>query len=155
MATRTEQIIEIQAWQATKPTMTDSQWVVDTPKESCDVKYNYQLADMLILHQAKLEKSKVELDKLTQFPDVQKYESSQMLKALGMSGQLLTDGINTEYSQALVAMQWKVEKIKQSIDRIAKEIEIRSKGVVAPDKLDDGSANKNIPPGAVIRQIKS
>ena len=79
---RQQKLDEITAWNTTKPT-TDVQWAEDVKAESLHVKYDYQLAEMELSHQAKIPKVDKDLDKFTKYPDAIKYELEQQFTRVG------------------------------------------------------------------------
>jgi len=70
---RLEKLEAIQEWEAAKPT-TDSDWAEDVKKENLDIKFDYQLEEMLESHADKITKVEKDLDKFTNWPQAIKYE---------------------------------------------------------------------------------
>lgn len=157
-----EKLEAITEWQLTKPT-TDLEWAEDVKKESLDVKYNYQLAEMKKSHEEKLPKVEKDLDVFNNWPDVPRYQLNESFKKTfqdagikideRFEGKTLQEWIDEEFESQHLFYTYKVAKLQQSIERINKEIELREKGVAVPDKLDDKSENKDIPKDAIIRNI--
>lgn len=119
-----------------KPT-TDEAWAEDTKKENLDFRANEVLSQMIDSHTSKLEREEkalqkfVEMEKAGQDPVQYLYWEKREQLALSypdMSKQELeTEALNsaqTEYNQKVRS----VEKLKQSIERMNKEVELRDKG---------------------------
>ena len=119
------QLQEVLDWQ--KPT-TEAQWAEDTKEESLNLKFDYQLDEMLVSHQNKLaEKVQPVMDKILLFPDSIRAE----LYEQGLRDQELED----EFASQVNYWKWKTEKLKQSLERIQKEIELRTTKKI--DRIDE------------------
>src|SRR3990167_1186026 len=137
------QLNKILDWKINKPTK-DKDWAEDVKAESLHIKYDYQLAEMEESHSTKLPKVEKDLDRVTRFPDYRKYELEQQLSSLvfvgGLSeGKTLQQWVDEEYESEKHYYTWKTEKLKQSIERIKKERELRATGFVVTNKNDDKS----------------
>mgnify|MGYP006931607969 CR=1 FL=1 len=107
------------AWE--KP-VTDEQWAEDVKKEQLHTRFDYQLQEMKESHEAKLIKMQELYDKATLYPDAIRWE----LKQNGIEEPELTKQVNEQTANT----KWEYEKLQQSIERINKEIELRSKAKV-------------------------
>ncbi len=158
-----EKLEAIQEWQLAKPA-TDLAWAEDVKKESLDVKYDYQLKEMKDSHEEKLPRVEKDLDVFTNWPDVERYKLTERFTQLfkdekvkeggKLEGKTLQEWIDEEFESQHIFYLWKVAKLQQSIERINKEIELREKGIVVPDKLEKGVENKDIPKDVIIRNIQ-
>ena len=138
-----EKLNEILNWQAVK-TREEKDWAEDVKAESLHIKYDYQLAEMEVSHEAKLPKVEKDLDRVIRFPDYRKYELEQQFSSLvfvdGLcEGKTLQQWVDEEYDSELLYYQWKVAKLEQSVERIKKERELRASGFVVTNKNDDKS----------------
>src|SRR3990167_8277934 len=73
---RLEKLQAIQDWELSKPS-TDEAWAEDVKAENLDVKFDYQLDEMLDSHIDKIPKVEKDLDIFTNWPDVKRYELTQ------------------------------------------------------------------------------
>ena len=141
MAQTLQQILD---WKVNKPTK-DIDWAEDVKKESLHIKFDYQLAEMEVSHSAKLPKVEKDLDRITRFPDYRKFELEEGFKnSLTFEnrlceGKTLQQWVDEEYESEKHYYTWKTEKLKQSIERIKKERELRESGFVVTNKNDDKS----------------
>lgn len=102
--------------------ITDEQWAEDVKKEQLDTRFDYQLQEMKVSHEAKLIKMQELYDKATLYPDAIRWE----LKQNGIEEPELTKQVNEQTAN----IKWEYEKLQQSIERINKEIELRKNGKV-------------------------
>lgn len=109
-----------------KPT-TDAEWVEDVKEEQLNVKHDYQLDAMLIAHQEKLVRTASEKAAIEKYPDALRFE----LEKQGMD----PAEIEKQVTEKVNYWRWKTEKLEQSIERIAKEIELRDTKKV--DRTDE------------------
>ncbi len=136
----------------TKPT-TDAGWAEDVKKESLNLKFDYQLADMKVSLERKLPFHEADLDKITRCPDCIRWELEEQFKRdfedaeIPLTGKLegktLQQWIDGEFVEQVVQKTWESEKVKQSIERIDNEIHLRDKGFVSViDTLPAGSEER-------------
>lgn len=152
---RLEKLDSIIDWELKKPKK-DSDWAEDVKKENLDVKFDHQLDEMLETHADKLNKTEEDLDVFTNWPDVKRYELTQrftqMFKDAAVDGvepvaienKTLQEWVDEEFESQHNYYLWKVAKLNQSVDRIAKEIELRATGKleVKDDKKLEGDDPK-------------
>jgi hypothetical protein len=132
---RLQKLQDIQNWELTKPS-DDSAWAEDVKKENLDVKFDYQLEEMLETHSNKIPKVEKDLDIFTNWSDVKRYELTQQFTQMfedqgnpaSFEGKTLQQWIDEEFDSQQLTYTWKVAKLNQSVERIAKEIELRVKG---------------------------
>lgn len=140
-----------------KPT-TDAQWAEDVKKENFDIKSTGKLEEMIASHTSKLAREEADFEKFVEmqkqgddpvkFLYWQKRDELQKSYPDMSENELTTEAQNqaqTEYNQKL----WEIEKLKQSIERMNKEVELRQKGFVV---VDDGMLKLGSQ-GKIIRQI--
>ena len=110
-----------------KPT-TDAEWAEDVKEESLHLKYDEQLAAMLFSHKEKLVA--LEEDKKVEFecPECVRWELATE------NPDWTQREIDARYQRELNSSIWEVEKLKQSIERIEKEIALRKSGFVEVKK---------------------
>lgn len=130
---RVEKLNKILYWKSNKPRK-DADWAEDVKEESLHVKFGYQLQEMEESHEKKVPKVEKDLDRVTRFPDYRKFELEQRFSAEltfvnGLcEGKTLEQWVDDEYESEKLYYEWKVEKLKQSVERIKKERELRGKG---------------------------
>src|SRR3990167_9294218 len=152
---RLEKLQAIQDWELAKPSK-DSDWAEDVKKENLDVKFDYQLDEMLDSHAEKVVKVEKDLDVFTRWPDVKRYEITQqfdkMFKDAGdppdIEGKTKQQWIDEEFDSQQLYYTWKKAKLEQSVLRIAKEIELRVSGYL---EVKEEKLNGTLPVGSVIR----
>lgn len=127
--TYTYQVLE---W--TKPT-TDQQWAEDNKKESLNFRTDKELQTMLESHQAKLERLTADYAPQIKYPDSLRAEFEKS----GMDAQ----EVEKQTNEKLANMKWELDKMNQSIERMQKEIELRSKEDI--DRTEDLNYIKNSP----------
>ena len=128
----------------TKP-ITDAQWAEDVKAESFHFKFDYQLLEMKISHEAKLPFQEEDLRKITDCPDCIKWELREQFEQMfedisepltgKVEGKTLQQWIDGEFVEQLTNTTWEVEKLKQTIERLDNEMRLRAKGAV--DRKDD------------------
>lgn len=152
---RLEKLDSIIDWELKKPKK-DSDWAEDVKKENLDVKFDHQLDEMLETHADKLSKTEEDLDVFTNWPDVKRYELTQRFTQMfkdqevdgvvpeTIEGKTLQEWVDEEFESQHNYYLWKVAKLNQSVDRIAKEIELRATGKleVKDDKKLEGDDPK-------------
>lgn len=126
---RLEKLQDIQDWYLSKP-KSNKEWVEDVKQENLDIKFDYQLEEMLVNHVKGLNAAEVDLDTFTSWPDVPRFEIFNQLKNSGLTGQELLDTVEEEFESRRLYCTWKVAKLDQSVERIAKEIELRASGLL-------------------------
>jgi len=119
-----------------KPT-TDLQWAEDVKTESFDVKFDYQLVQMKESLTEDLPQAEKKLDKLIRFPDYAKYKLEERFtnqltfdKNGECEGKTLHQWVDDEFQEKYEHTQWCIEKTKQSLERIAKEQDLRKRKIV-------------------------
>jgi hypothetical protein len=127
----------------TKP-ITDAQWAEDVKEESLNFKLDFALDEMEQSLAQKLPKVQKDLDKFIQCPECIRFELkerfTQMFKdaKIDLNGKLegktLQEWIDEDFASQLAYYQWKTDKITQSLERIAKEKDLRKKGL---DRTND------------------
>lgn len=114
-----------------KPT-TDAEWAEDVKVESFDIKSTPKLTEMRDIHIAKLarvQESKKEVFECRECIDFrfrQQYSDATQAE------------IDANYADELSKANWEVEKLKQSIERMDKELELRDKGFVVVEGEERG-----------------
>ncbi len=120
-----------------KPT-TDAEWAEDVKQENFDIKSTDVLQEMLDSHLQLLTDTQKN-NKIVICPECIKYDLQDIFsKQYGISGQQLTDEVNSQFQRQLDSYNWRIDKLNQSIERLNQEITLRQKGFVVPDKLDKG-----------------
>lgn len=112
-----------------KPT-TDEGWAEDVKAENFDIKSSDVLNEMVAAHTAKLTKIANNNKKLTECPECVKYD----LKTAHPEWK--QQDIENEFQNELNQAITDVEKLQQSVERMQHELDLRSRGVVVPDKKD-------------------
>lgn len=114
-----------------KPT-TDAQWAEDVKKENFDIKSTGVLDTMITTHTDKLAREEEAFTKISQCLDCNYWEAREGFASSypDMSEAELhaeaTKQAQEKYNSAL----WSIEKLKQSVERMNKEVELRDKGFV-------------------------
>lgn len=108
-------------WQ--KPT-TDAQWAEDVKVENFDVKPDTILQEMIDAHKAKLEKVLNNDKEMFECPECIRY------KIKTANPEWSPTDIENDYQNQLNQATWDIEKLKQSIERMEKEMELRKAGKV-------------------------
>ena len=131
-----QELVKLNSW--VKPT-TDAQWAEDVKAESFDIKYDYQLVQMKEDLTNKLPLMEKKLDEYTKFSDYFKHlleeqfsgDKTMVFDKDGLcEGRTLKQWVEDEFQQEHEYYQWKVGKINQSLERIGKEQELRTKKAV-------------------------
>jgi len=117
---------QVIVWQ--KPT-TDEEWAEDVKKEQLHIRFDYQLQEMKKDQEERLPAINKLYDKATLYPDAIRWE----LMEQGIVEPELTKEVNDKIAQ----IKWAREKTMQSIERIDKEIELRSKMFNKVDRTAD------------------
>lgn len=138
---------------------TDAEWAEDVKKENFDIRSTGVLKTMTESHTEKLAKQEKAFalyeemlkrgEDPVQFLYWQKYEE---LKASypDMDERELDAEAELAASTAYNQMLWEIEKLKQSVERISKEIELRDKGfVVVEGEKKQGLLGGSVPPERV------
>ena len=152
---RLEKLQKIQDWGLNKPSK-DQDWAEDVKKENLDVKFDYQLNEMLDSHAEKVLKVEKDLDIFTNSPDVKRYKLIQwfiqMFEQQGnpieIEGKTFQQWVDEEFESQQLYYIWKVAKLNQSIERIAKEIELRVDGYL---EVKEEELKGTLPEGSKIR----
>ena len=100
-----------------RPT-TDAEWAEDVKAESLNLRFDYQLQEMLTSHQAKLEKF-LEDNKISACPECIKFDLKKANPEMSIAE------IDILYAEQLAGYNWEIDKLNQSVERLQKEIELR------------------------------
>ena len=101
----------------TRPT-TYAEWAEDVKAESLNLRFDYQLQEMLTSHQDKLAKF-LENNEIVACPECIKFRLTKG------NPEMTPAEINTLYLDQLANYNWEIDKLSQSVERIKKEIELR------------------------------
>ena len=138
-----QELQKLQNW--VKPT-TDKGWAEDVKAESFDVKFDDQLVQMKESLTEKLPKAQEQLDKFANNPDDIKSKLTEEFsrrpemgfdknKNAKCEGRTLKQWVDDEFQEKYEYHQWKVGKIKQSLERITKEQELRLAKIVEREPI--------------------
>src|SRR3990167_8099123 len=152
---RLDKLQAIQDWELTKPS-TDEAWTEDVKKENLDVKFDYQLDEMLESHADKITKVEKDLEVFTIWLQVKRYELTQQFTQMfkdqsdpaEVEGKTLQKWIDEEFESQNLYYTWKIAKLNQSVERIAKEIELRVSGYL---EVQEVKPKGTLPEGSKIR----
>lgn len=114
-------------WQ--KPT-TDAEWAEDVKAENFDLKSTEVLQEMADAHTEKLARLEDAFKKYEECPECIRYDLKESHPDWTQTD--IDNEFTNQYNQQL----WSIEKLKQSIERMNKEVELRDKGFTVPDKTD-------------------
>ena len=114
----------------------DAQWAEDVKKENFDIKSTGVLEQMIESHTLKLAREEKAYEKYRDCPDCIRYEFREQLSQ-SLTGQELEDEIEKQTLEAIKNREWSIEKLRQSIERMQKEIELREQGKVLRNKIND------------------
>ena len=139
---RLQKLQATQDWEINQPA-TDAEWADDTKVESLDLKSDYELAEMLTSHTQKAPKVQKDLDKFTNFPGAIRFELTEQFTEMfeeqqnptRLEGKTLQEWMDEEFDNQQLMYTWKISKLYQSIERIAKEIELRENKKVVREVL--------------------
>lgn len=132
-----------------KPT-TDEEWAEDVKKENFDIKSDGVLDKMIESSTSKLERLEKDFVKYVECPECTYWHYKELFDAVhskeseSWRDEEATRQAQNDYDQRL----YEIEKIKQSIERMNKELELRDKGFVI---VDDGE--KKLGGNKIIRKI--
>lgn len=121
----TQEFVAI-SWE--KPS-TDGQWAEDVKKENFDIKSTGVLETMIESHTAKLQREEKEFEKYQNCLDCIRWEFRESLSQM-MSGAELDAEVEKQAQEAYNNRLRSVEKLRQSVERMEKEVELRQKGFV-------------------------
>lgn len=130
LGAKPEYTYQVLEWQ--KPN-TDQQWAEDNKKESLNFRTDEELQAMLVSHQAKLERLTAEYAPLIKYPDALRAEYEKNGMDVGE--------VEKQTNEKLASMKWELDKLNQSIERMNKEIQLRSGGKI--DRTSDLNYIKN------------
>lgn len=120
-------------WKANKP-KTDQEWALDVREERLDLKHDYQLQDMLESLKEKIVFAERRQMLCSKYPDAVKRDIEEraimMGKSFDLNGKTLEEFVLAQAEEKAAYDNWKAEKIRQSIERIEKEIDLRKRKVV-------------------------
>ena len=133
-------VYQIVEWQ--KPT-TDVQWAEDVKVESLDIQFDYQLDSMEQNLTEKLPKQQKDLDEFMQCPECIRYRLKERFANEGLKDKELSDMVEQSFLEELNQKKWEVDKINQSLERIAKEKELRKNGFLeVVNKIEAGDEQR-------------
>lgn len=118
-----------------KPT-TDIGWARDVQIESLDIRRDATLTKMIATHTAKLAKEEEAYIKYQTCPQCVRFEWWERLRGSGMRGQALEDEADAQAAQDIRQRLWSIEKLKQSIERMDKELDLRARSAVTRNPRD-------------------
>lgn len=105
--------------------MTEKGWIEDIKKESLDIRSLDELEAMLLSHTEKLQRI-LEDKKTEECPECIKYEIRKDAElAFGAKGRELTQLVDNQFADIQRNREFEIEKLKQSIERINKAIELK------------------------------
>lgn len=110
-----------------KPT-TDNEWAEDVKEEGLNVKFDYQLDEMKESLSERLVRILKEYEKYTECPRCVMWNIKKELEEIDFSGDVTAE-INVRYQEQFDQIIWKMEKLKQSIERIDNEKRLRISGL--------------------------
>ena len=114
-----------------KPT-TDAQWAEDVKAENFDIRSTGVLQTMIESHSSKLAREEQAFIKYQECPECILYEKKETLRS--SYPDMTQAEIDAEAQSAadtdIKQRQWGIEKIKQSLERMNKEIELRANNKV-------------------------
>lgn len=114
-----------------KPT-TDAQWAEDIKAENFDIRSTGVLETMIESHTSKLAKEEQAFIKFQECPECILYEKKETLRSSypDMTPAELDAEAQNSADTDIKQRQWEIEKIKQSLERMNKEIELRANNKV-------------------------
>lgn len=110
-----------------KPT-TDAGWAEDVKRENFDIKSTGVLETMIESHTAKLEREIVAFKKYQECPECIYYEFYEGFIQSGYTEQDAQAEAAKQRDEAIANRAWSIEKLRQSVERMNKEVELRQKG---------------------------
>lgn len=135
MKTNKDKLNKIIAWKNAKP-VSDNEWAEDIKQESFDIKFDKQLVQIKSSLQSKLPRAEEKLRWITKYPDFKRKQWDEMISEAEQTGGFDFQGktkdqyIEDEITSKTDYYNWKNEKIKQSIERIGKEQDLRKRKIV-------------------------
>jgi SAM-dependent MidA family methyltransferase len=111
-----------------KKPVTDAEWAEDVKKEGFDYRSNEVLDEMIVSHTVKLDKLMAD-DKVVICPECVRYEIRESLSQTVPANELDAE-VEAQYQTKLKTYLWEVEKLKQSVERMNKEKELRTQNKV-------------------------
>lgn len=112
-----------------KPT-TDAEWAEDVKKENFDIRSTGVLETMIESHTAKLAREEKEFVKYRDCFDCVYYEFYEGFINSGWAEEDAVLEATKQANEAINNRALSIEKLKQSVERMEKEVELRSKGFV-------------------------
>lgn len=103
---------------------TDAEWAEDVKKENFDIKSTGKLTEMRDVHVEKLALVEQNMSEIFDCRECVEYRARKDNPTWSEID------IDNYYLQELSKANWEVEKLKQSIERMEKELELRGKGFV-------------------------
>src|SRR3990167_8988273 len=117
-----EKLQLITDWELNQPSK-DSDWAEDVKAENLNVKFDYQLQEMLEAHTDKVLKVEKDLDIFTNWPQVKRFELTQQFTQMfkdaevvdggKLEGKTLQEWIDEEFGSQELYYTWKVAKLNQ------------------------------------------
>jgi len=108
---------------------TDLEWAEDVKKENFDIKSTGKLEEMITAHTEKLAREEQAYAKHTRCPECIREDYREILES-SMTGDELETEIEKQTNEDINNRLWSIDKLKQSLERMHKEVELRDKGVV-------------------------
>lgn len=110
-----------------KPT-TDAGWAEDVKRENFNIKKDDELESMRDAHEEKLARQ-VSNTEIVECPECVRFKIKNFLeKTYGMSGLELQSETERLFNEENRLYHFELEKLRQSIERMEKELELRDKG---------------------------
>ena len=121
-----ESEIDMLQWDRPK---TDAEWAKDVLAEGLNFRFDYQLDEMLSSHSSKRDILGEDLQKYIDCPECVKYEIRKSLKEEFKNPEL-EQKVNDMFNERLAKSREEYQMISRSVERIAKEIDLRKRGIV-------------------------
>lgn len=109
-------------------TISDLEWAEDIKKENFNAKTDIELNEMIISHEAKLIKVIDFYSRLEECPECVRYDITQKYIGYGLTAQELTAEVGADFNREVENKNFEVEKLRQSLERMKKEKELRANG---------------------------
>lgn len=180
--TRQQKLDAINNWNVNKPS-SDEDWAEDVKNESLHVKHDYQLEAMAKDHSQKFIDFSLRLSEIEKKPILLRwkvfrhYEQVFKMQAITIflqnnpgikpsetdildntpekiEGKTIEEWVDSEVENELICLQWKVAKLKQSFERIQKELDLRKSGfleVIKKEKKSEAFFKANTPEALTVR----
>ena len=136
----------------TKPN-TDAQWAEDIKAEQLDIRPDAVLDEMIVSHTKKLAREEEAFKKFTMCPDCAYYEYYKGFIDSGWTEQEALAEATKQAQESYDNALYSVERLKQVIERMEKEKELREKDFVVTQEEIDAKNLKNIDPSRIRKFI--